>query len=52
VAGGGILSAPTSTADPNGIAVVTYTLGLLPGLNTVRAILPSGATVTFTATGT
>jgi hypothetical protein len=50
VSGGGTLSAEQSVADGEGLARITYTLGSTAGANSVRASLPSGATVTFTAT--
>lgn len=51
VSGGGTLEAPTTPANADGVARGRYTLGRTPGVNLVRARLPSGATVTFTATG-
>ena len=51
VSGGGMLEAPATPADGDGVARVRYTLGQTPGVNVVRAKLPSGAIVSFTATG-
>src|SRR5215510_5130561 len=49
IAGTGTLAAPTSTTGANGQASMLYTLGALPGLETIRA---SVAGVTTTATFT
>jgi len=48
-AGTGTLGAPTSTTNANGQASMTYTLGAIPGLETVRASV-AGVAATFTAT--
>ena len=50
-AGGGTLSAATSTTDANGRAATRLTLGSDPGTNTVSATVEGLASVTFTATG-
>ena len=50
-AGGGVLSATTTTTDANGRARSTLTLGDEPGTNTVTAIVEGLEPVTFTATG-
>lgn len=53
VAGSGTVSAGTTTSDTAGRAQITYTLGSLPGTDTVRAtVTSSGAFVEFTATAT
>ncbi len=51
-AGGGGTSAPTSTTDVNGIAVVTHTFGATAGGQSVRATVTGliGSPVTFTST--
>ena len=51
IAGTGTLAAPTSTTDANGRASMLYTLGALPGLETVRASV-AGVTTTATFTAT
>ncbi|MGH7671582.1 MAG: S8 family serine peptidase, partial [Gemmatimonadales bacterium] len=55
-AGGGTLSATTATADANGQASVTWTLGTTAGTNNNTATASvsglAGSPVTFTATGT
>jgi adhesin/invasin len=52
VGGGGGLSGATQTTDANGIARVgSWQLGAI-GPNTLRATIPGGASVDFTATGT
>jgi hypothetical protein len=48
--GDGTLSAATSVTDAAGLAAVTYTLGPDPGSHSIRAQLPGGASVVFTAT--
>jgi len=51
IAGAGTLAAPTSTTDANGQASMLYTLGAIPGLETVRASVAGVTTpATFTAT--
>jgi hypothetical protein len=52
VSGGGTLSGAQSVTDGEGLAQIVYTLGPAPGTATIRASLPSGATMTFTATAT
>ena len=49
-AGGGTLSATTSTTNANGRAVTRLTLGSDPGTNTVSATVEGLEPVTFTAT--
>ena len=49
-AGGGTLSAATSTTDANGRAATRLTLGSDPGTNTVSATVEGLEPVTFTAT--
>lgn len=51
-AGGGTLSASSSTTDTAGRAQVTWTLGPTPGADTAQATLIGGATATFAATAT
>ncbi len=48
----GTLSSPTSTSDANGLATVNFTLGNTAGTDSVIAVIPNGASVTLTATGT
>ena len=50
IAGGGTLSVETATADANGRARSTLTLGSEPGTNTVAATVAGLEPVTFTAT--
>jgi adhesin/invasin len=51
IAGTGTLAAPTSTTDANGQASVLYTLGAIPGLETITASVAGVTTpTTFTAT--
>ena len=50
-AGGGTLSAATTTTDANGRAASRLTLGSQPGTNTVLATVEGLESVTFTATG-
>lgn len=50
--GGGSVSPPTSVSDVNGVATTTWTLGPVPGEQTVTASLQEGATTTFTAVAT
>ena len=50
-AGGGTLSATTSTTDANGRAATRLTLGSQPGTNTVTATVEGLEPVTFTAVG-
>ncbi len=51
-AGGGAVSAPTSTSNASGIAVVNHTLGAAAGAQSVRAMATGsmGSPVTFTST--
>ncbi len=51
-AGGGGVSAPTSTTDVNGMAVITHTFGSTAGAQSVRAAVTGliGSPVTFTST--
>jgi hypothetical protein len=49
-AGGGTLSADSSSTDDGGIASVTWTMGPSAGTATVSAALPGGPAVTFSAT--
>ncbi len=51
-AGGGGVSAPMSTTDVNGIAVITHTFGSTAGAQSVRAAVTGliGSPVTFTST--
>ena len=50
--GGGSVSPATSVTDGNGVATTTWTLGPVPGQQTVTASLEDGATTTFTAVAT
>lgn len=50
--GGGSVSPPTSVTDVNGVATTAWTLGPVPGQQTVTASLQDGATTTFTAVAT
>jgi len=51
VAGSGTVSAGATTTDTSGLTQISYTLGSVPGTDTVRATLTSsGASVEFTAT--
>jgi hypothetical protein len=51
IAGSGTLAAPTSTTDANGQASVLYTLGAIPGLETITASVAGVTTpATFTVT--
>src|SRR6266568_5976411 len=51
-AGGGGVSAPTSTTDVNGMAVITHTFGSTAGTQSARAAVTGliGSPVTFTST--
>lgn len=49
--GGGTVSAPTSLTDANGNASVTWTLGPVPGANSLRASIANGASAIINATG-
>lgn len=54
LSGGGTITGAEPVSDANGIAAVgSWTLGPVPGANTLRAAAPAlpGITVTFTATG-
>lgn len=50
-AGGGRLASPTSITDASGRATNQLTLGPTAGANTVRADVPGGGSVVFSATG-
>ncbi len=50
-AGGGSVASPTSVTDANGNATAIWTLGPTIGQNMLTATLPSGAAMTFHATG-
>src|SRR5438067_4845497 len=50
VSGGGSVSQATSTADATGNATAAWTLGTAVGADSLRAALPSGASVTLSAT--
>jgi alpha-tubulin suppressor-like RCC1 family protein len=50
--GGGSVGSSTVDTDASGIASTRYTLGDAPGANSLVASLASGASVTFSATGT
>jgi hypothetical protein len=49
-AGGGSLSAASTTTDVNGITSVTYTAGLTPGRATITATVVGIGVLTFTET--
>jgi hypothetical protein len=48
--GGGSVSAPTSQTDANGNASITWTMGPAAGVDSLRAAIANGASVTITAT--
>jgi hypothetical protein len=48
--GGGSVSAPTSQTDANGNASITWTMGPTAGVDSLRAAIANGASVTITAT--
>ena len=50
--GGGSVSTTTVLTDSNGEAATLFTLGPVPGTQTVRASIPGGSNITFTATAT
>ncbi len=48
--GGGVITGASATSDAGGVAQLgSWTLGSAVGANTVRASIPTGATLTFTA---
>jgi adhesin/invasin len=52
LSGGGSVSESTSLTDANGNASVTWTMGQVAGIDSLRASLASGASVIITATAT
>ena len=50
LSGGGSVSAASSTTSSTGDATVTWTLGSTSGLDSLKASIASGASVTLTAT--
>jgi VCBS repeat-containing protein len=50
--GGGNANPASSTTDANGQAATTWTLGPVPGTNTMEAAVAGVGSATFTATGT
>jgi hypothetical protein len=49
--GGGVANPATGPTDANGQAATTWTLGPIPGTNTLQASVAGVGTATFTATG-
>lgn len=50
IAGAGSASAVAARTDADGLASVTWTVGITPGANALQAVVPGLAPVTFSAT--